>query len=158
MVDKDYQQAYIYGLGMLTLALLDHNTIRLGSHAIIYNSINKKHEVFLEQVRMMRKGKKKHLSHNCILFKEATFAVNTAWNEGLSSSRGIEYTCEAIIMRLWYNNASELERNYSIKIEKILDIFKPTINLGVGRSSVKIANALMDSLDKALRLRSQQTQ
>ena len=145
-----------YSIGLMILAFLDqYSLLRFGVYAKTYNTIFAKHEIFLNQIRALKKGKKKALSDKCLLFRRACFITEKAWTDGMRLTVGMHYTPEAVVFRLCYEYLDMLLKVYGVSSDDIKSISRnislateSSQNIGLQWSSYKVARSLLEKLQE----------
>jgi len=121
MKEKERILTYITGIYILTFMGEWNKSERIGMKAKIYNTIVKKHDIFLNQI-----SKKKKCSKNCQLFSKASKLAILGWNKAAKDQdiKNITINISTTVRNIYNFNKENFSRIYGLTEEHFKELDK----------------------------------
>ena len=145
MEEKERILTYITGIYILTFLGEWNKSERIGMKAKIYNTIAKKHDMFLKQIL-----KKKKCSKNCQLFSKASKFAILGWSKATKDkdTKNITISGSTTIRNIYNFNKENFTRIYGLTEENFIELDKES-HVQVF-SSCKMGRILVDYAKEAI--------
>ncbi|MDF1875999.1 hypothetical protein JHD48_09650 [Sulfurimonas sp. SAG-AH-194-I05] len=148
MEDNEYIKTYATGIFMLELLREWNDIERLGSIALLYNTLTKKHENFHIQIAEVKNAKKKKHSKKCDFYILANILSMASWKDISSSTKDYTISANTVIHCLYMHNKDNFEKLYGLKKDLFVNIDKTQQKVTL--SSCKIARLLLESIEEKI--------